>query len=106
MEPHRFAVVSFWTTADFNEPHAFRQSTKPGLAQIAFDLNSNEEVFTQTCWNSAAPIYFKKNYFHASLEATKSLSAKIRKKSGLTTDAAELAMNAFGLGRTDIPYLV
>ena len=55
-----FAVVSFWTTADFNEPHAFRQSMKPVLAQIAFDLNSNEEVFTQTCWNSAAPSYFKK----------------------------------------------
>ena len=55
-----FPAVSFWTTADFNEPHAFRQSTKPVLAQIAFDLNSKEEVFTQTCWNSAAPSYFKK----------------------------------------------
>jgi uncharacterized protein (TIGR02391 family) len=47
----------------------------------------------------------QENYFHAVLEATKSLLAKIRKKSGLTTDAAELAMNAFGLGKADIPYL-
>ena len=47
----------------------------------------------------------QENYFHAVLEATKSLSAKIREKSGLTTDAAELAMSAFGLGKADIPYL-
>jgi hypothetical protein len=33
---------------------------KPLLAQIAFDLSSNEEVFTQTCLNSAAPSCFKK----------------------------------------------
>jgi hypothetical protein len=38
----------------------FRQSMKPVVTQIAFDLNSNEELFTQMCWNSAAPSYFKK----------------------------------------------
>lgn len=36
------------------------------------------------------------NYFHAVLEATKSLAEKLRSKSGLTTDGAELAQRAFG----------
>lgn len=37
-----------------------------------------------------------KNYFHAVLEATKSISAAIRARTGLTTDAGELAQQAFG----------
>ena len=45
----------------------------------------------------------QENYFHAVLEATKSLSAKIQKKSGLTSDATELAMSTFGLRKADIP---
>ena len=37
------------------------------------------------------------NYFHAILEATKSVAEKIRQKSGLKSDAAELVDGAFGL---------
>ncbi len=47
----------------------------------------------------------QENYFHAVLEATKSVSEKIRAKSGLTGDAAELAQQAFALGKAGIPFL-
>jgi uncharacterized protein (TIGR02391 family) len=36
------------------------------------------------------------NYFHAVLEATKSVAAKIRTRTGLTTDGAELVDSALG----------
>jgi uncharacterized protein (TIGR02391 family) len=39
----------------------------------------------------------QENYFHAVFEATKSIAAKIRSLSGLTSDGAELAQTAFGL---------
>jgi len=45
------------------------------------------------------------NFFHAVLEASKSVANKIRTKSGLTTDGAELATAAFSLGRTGRPVL-
>ncbi len=38
----------------------------------------------------------EENYFHALLEATKSIAAKIRRLSGLTTDGASLVQAAFG----------
>jgi uncharacterized protein (TIGR02391 family) len=47
----------------------------------------------------------QENYFHAVLEATKSLSDKIRKITGLTGDAGQLSQKAFGLGSTDSPML-
>lgn len=37
-----------------------------------------------------------KNYFHAVLEATKSISSVIRSRTGLTADAGELSQQAFG----------
>lgn len=43
------------------------------------------------------------NYFHAVLEATKSVADKIRKKTGLTCDGVELATKAFSLGKTGFP---
>ena len=39
----------------------------------------------------------QENYFHAVLEATKSVAEKIRQKTGLTSDGAELVDQAFGL---------
>lgn len=45
------------------------------------------------------------NYFHAVLEASKSVANKIREKSGLTSDGAPLATEAFGLGRNGTPKL-
>ncbi len=47
----------------------------------------------------------QENYFHAVLEATKSLSDKIREKTGLTCDAGELAQKAFSCGQTGMPFL-
>jgi len=51
------------------------------------------------------PELMQKNYFHAVLEATKSLSEKIRQKSGLAGDAGDLAIKAFSLGKSGVPIL-
>jgi len=45
------------------------------------------------------------NYFHAVLEATKSVADKIRDRSGLTGDGSLLVDAAFGLGKSGIPKL-
>ena len=45
------------------------------------------------------------NYFHTVLEATKSLAEKIRGRTGLDGDGAELAEAAFGLGKSGTPPL-
>jgi len=45
----------------------------------------------------------RENYFHAVFEATKSIAAKIRSHSGLTSDGAELAQTAFGLPKDGSP---
>lgn len=43
------------------------------------------------------------NYFHAVLEATKSIAEKIRQRSGLITDGAELVDQAFGIPKGGYP---
>ena len=45
------------------------------------------------------------NYFHAVLEATKSVAEKIRSKSGVHGDGGQLAQEALGLGKAGMPYL-
>lgn len=45
------------------------------------------------------------NYFHAVLEATKSVSEKVRVKTGLTADGSELADQALALGKVGMPIL-
>lgn len=45
------------------------------------------------------------NYFHAVLEATKSVAEKIRNKTGLTGDGGELATKALSLGQSGTPFL-
>lgn len=47
----------------------------------------------------------EEDYFHTVLEATKSLGEKIRRRTGLDGDGAELADAAFGLGRANLPAL-
>jgi len=47
----------------------------------------------------------RNNYFHAVLEATKSVADKIRKRTGLQADGATLVDQAFGLGAADMPFL-
>jgi len=45
------------------------------------------------------------NYFHAVFEATKSVSEKIRDRTGLTGDGAELVDQVFGSSKAGIPFL-
>ncbi|MFA6470398.1 MAG: TIGR02391 family protein [Candidatus Latescibacterota bacterium] len=45
------------------------------------------------------------NYFHAVLEATKSVAQKIRDKTGLSSDGGELVDDAFGIGKKACPVL-
>lgn len=47
----------------------------------------------------------QENYFHAVVEATKSLAEKIRQKANLSSDGASLVDEAFGLGSTKVPIL-
>lgn len=45
------------------------------------------------------PELLQQNYFHAVLEATKSVAEKIRQRTGLTGDGAAIVDRAFGLSR-------
>jgi len=45
------------------------------------------------------------NYFHAVLEAAKSVAQKIRDKTGLTSDGGELVDEAFGIGSKPYPMI-
>lgn len=45
------------------------------------------------------------NHFHAVLEATKSVSQKLRDRTGLTGDGGELAEVALSLGKVGMPFL-
>ena len=45
------------------------------------------------------------NYFHAVLEATKSVAEKIRQKAGIQGDGGQLAQEALGSGKAGMPYL-
>lgn len=47
----------------------------------------------------------QENYFHAVFEAMKSISAKIRAQSGLTSDGANLVTEAFSCGKKPKPLL-
>jgi uncharacterized protein (TIGR02391 family) len=47
----------------------------------------------------------QENYFHAVFEAMKSIAAKIRTLSGLTSDGADLVQDAFSLGKDCNPIL-
>jgi len=47
----------------------------------------------------------EENYFHAVFEAMKSIAAKVRKLSGLTSDGSELVQQAFGMAGAKNPVL-
>lgn len=47
----------------------------------------------------------QENYFHAVLEATKSVAQKIRERTRLISDGAELVDEAFGIGKKLYPVL-
>ncbi|MBI5117934.1 TIGR02391 family protein [Candidatus Poribacteria bacterium] len=45
------------------------------------------------------------NYFHAVLEAAKSVAEKIREMTGLTSDGSDLVDDAFGIGKKKYPLV-
>lgn len=45
------------------------------------------------------------NYFHAVLEAAKSVAQKVRDKTGLTSDGSDIVDDAFGIGKKQYPVL-
>ena len=47
----------------------------------------------------------RNSYFHAVLEATKSVANKIRQRAGVKSDGAALVDDAFWLGKAGIPVL-
>jgi len=49
--------------------------------------------------------FLQDNYFHAVLEATKSVADKIRALSGLPGDGAELAVQALASGKAGMPFI-
>lgn len=49
--------------------------------------------------------FLQENYFHAVFEAMKSIAAKIRTLSGLTSDGADLVQEGFALGKDKSPLL-
>lgn len=49
--------------------------------------------------------WLKENYFHAILEITKSVSARLRDVSNYSSDASELVDECFGLGKDKKPML-
>lgn len=51
------------------------------------------------------PELISNNYFHAVLEASKSVAAVIRQKSGLNSDGVKLVEDAFGIGKKSYPIL-
>ncbi len=51
------------------------------------------------------PELLQKDYFHAVLEAAKSLAEKLRHETGLTSDGAELVDQSLGLGKAGVPLL-
>ncbi|MGD9127518.1 MAG: TIGR02391 family protein [Planctomycetia bacterium] len=49
--------------------------------------------------------FLQKNYFHAVVEAIKSITTKIRSLSGLSCDGTQLVEEAFSLGKNNQPLL-
>jgi uncharacterized protein (TIGR02391 family) len=57
---------------------------------------TERNVHHDVLWFCRAEL-LQENYFHAVFEATKSVAEKIREKSGLTSDGADLVDKAFGI---------
>jgi len=81
-----------------NLDQALRQANKLHAILVSRSVHEDVLSFCRAEW-------LQENYFHAVLEAMKSIAAKIRQLSGLTTDGAELVTSAFSLGKTGVPIL-
>lgn len=82
-------------------PEAERRASR--LRQFLVERNTHQDVLA-----FCRPELIEDNYFHAVLEATKSVAEKIRKKAGVNGDGASLVEEVFGLeknGKPRIPIL-
>jgi uncharacterized protein (TIGR02391 family) len=70
------------------------------LRAVLASRNVHEDVL-----KFCRPEFLQQNYFHAVLEAMKSIAGKIRNLSGLTGDGAELVQQAFGMAGGKQPIL-
>lgn len=87
-----------WSTQARNIQEALERASRLHAALVTRQVH--EDVL-QYCRAEL----LQENYFHAVFEAMKSIAAKIRRLSGLTTDGAELVQQTFGMGKTGCPLL-
>jgi uncharacterized protein (TIGR02391 family) len=87
-----------WSQKAENLEQALKRASRLHSALVS--RNVHEDVLT-----FCKAELLQENYFHAVFEAMKSIAAKIRKLSGLTTDGAQLVEAAFSLGKNDSPVL-
>lgn len=77
---------------------AFQRATRMHAALVSRGVHADVLAFCRA-------ELLQQNYFHAVFEAMKSISAKIRRLSGLTLDGADVVTAAFALGKTGSPIL-
>lgn len=85
-----------WSTKATNLDQALDRAGRLHAALVSRGVHADVLTFCRA-------ELLQQNYFHAVLEATKSIAAKIRSLSGLTCDGAELAQGAFGLPKDGSP---
>lgn len=116
-DPQRFArrrdqlngVLSFSGMTVGEDGRVRRSTPAENLDQALARANRLQHALTQRNVHQDVLDFcraelLQENYFHAVFEATKSIAAKIRRLSGLTTDGAILVQEAFGL-KTRPPIL-
>lgn len=81
-----------------NLDEALKRARRLHAALIAWNVHQDVLEFCKA-------ELLQENYFHAVFEAVKSISAKIRKASDLTTDGGELVQQAFSSGKAYYPLL-
>ena len=79
-----------WSSKAINLDQALERASRLHAALVSRGVHADVLAFCRA-------ELLQQNYFHAVFEATKSIAAKIRSLSGLTSDGAELAQGAFGL---------
>jgi uncharacterized protein (TIGR02391 family) len=87
-----------WATRATNLDEALQRANRLHAALASRDVHTDVLEFCRA-------ELLQENYFHAVFEAMKSIAAKIRRISGLTSDGAELVTQAFALGKDCNPLL-
>lgn len=103
-------ILSFASLSLGEDGHVLPSSPSKTLEEAQLKANRLKFELDRRCVhheviNFCRAELLHENYFHAVLEATKSLAEKIRKKANLCSDGAPLVDEAFGLGSTKLPLL-